>query len=103
MANTVVLGGIQTVQTMEDGKVLVLQARDGELSLSHMMDGEAGSAIQVVTRDYPVYEGPVEVTPAPEAQILRTAATTVLSDIVINPIPNNYGLITWDGSVLTVS
>ena len=24
-------------------------------------------------------------------------------NIRINPIPSNYGLITWDGSVLTVS
>jgi len=27
----------------------------------------------------------------------------VYSDITIAPIPSNYGLITWDGSVLMVS
>lgn len=26
-----------------------------------------------------------------------------LSQVTVNPIPSNYGLITWDGSVLTVS
>ena len=28
---------------------------------------------------------------------------TMASDVTVNPIPSNYGLITWDGSVLTVS
>ena len=38
-----------------------------------------------------------------ETQTLATAEKTVLENIVINPIPSNYGLITWNGSVLTVS
>lgn len=49
------------------------------------------------------YEGSYEVTPGPDAQILETADRWLTQDIVINPIPNNYGLITWDGSVITVS
>lgn len=53
--------------------------------------------------DYPEYTGPTEVTPTQETQVLHTKKRTVLSDITINPIPNNYGLITWDGAKLTVS
>lgn len=49
------------------------------------------------------YSGPVEVTPSAEMQTLETSAFYMQSDIVINPIPSNYGLITWDGSTLTVS
>lgn len=49
------------------------------------------------------YHGEYEVTPSSEEQILPTANTRLAHDIVINPIPSNYGLITWNGSVLTVS
>lgn len=52
---------------------------------------------------YPVYTGETEVTPTQETQVLSTAGTSVLNDIVINPIPSNYGLITWNGLTLTVS
>lgn len=49
------------------------------------------------------YAGPYEVTPTDEIQILRTQQKLMTRNIVINPIPSNYGLITWNGSVLTVS
>ena len=49
------------------------------------------------------YEGVYEVTPSAQTQVLATAEKRALHDIVINPIPNNYGLITWNGSTLTVS
>lgn len=53
---------------------------------------------------YPdAYPGPYEVTPSSEAQVLLTTHTTMTGDLVVNPIPSNYGLITWDGAVLTVS
>lgn len=49
------------------------------------------------------YEGAVEVTPSDEQQTLQTAGLIVPNNIVVNPIPSNYGLITWDGSTLTIS
>ena len=76
---------------------------DGELSLNIPMDGEAGTVIKVTEHDLPVYTGQTEVTPSEETQTLQTANRTVLQNIVINPIPSNYGLITWNGSTLTVS
>ena len=51
----------------------------------------------------PSYEGPYEVTPSSEEQVLNTDAFYMNGNITINPIPNNYGLITWDGSTITVS
>ena len=51
----------------------------------------------------PSYEGPYEVTPSSEEQVLNTDAFYMNGNITINPVPNNYGLITWDGSTLTVS
>ena len=49
------------------------------------------------------YHGATEVTPTQETQTLYTANLLVPVDIIINPIPQNYGLVTWDGSILTVS
>lgn len=76
---------------------------DGDVKLLEAFDGEMGVMTKVHEADYPFYAGPVEVTPSLEAQVLPSAETVVLRDIVVNPIPSNYGLITWNGAVLTVS
>lgn len=49
------------------------------------------------------YEGVYVFTPSNEVQTAPTAYMTLMGDITINPIPSNYGLITYDGSVITVS
>lgn len=51
----------------------------------------------------PAYEGSYEVTPSEETQTLATDSLYMRGNITINPIPSNYGLITWNGSTLTVS
>jgi len=58
-------------------------------------------ARQAVERD--PYEGSYEVTPSSEAQILPTDGLRMTADLVINPIPSNYGLITWNGLGIRVS
>ena len=57
--------------------------------------------VQVVEADY--YEGQTTVTPTQQTQTLLTADKTMRTNVTINPIPSNYGLITWNGSYLTVS
>lgn len=52
---------------------------------------------------YPEYTGPTSITPSAQTQTLYTAYTNMLHDITINPIPSNYGLVTWNGSVLRIS
>ena len=49
------------------------------------------------------YHGEYQVTPSSETQTLETAGKSLTFNIVIDPIPQNYGLITWNGSALTVS
>ena len=49
------------------------------------------------------YSGAYEVTPSLQAQVLPTAGRSLAQNVTINPIPSNYGLITWNGSTLTVS
>ena len=52
---------------------------------------------------YPNYTGPTSVTPSAQAQTLHTKDTALLSDITIGAVPNNYGLITWDGTRIHVT
>ena len=49
------------------------------------------------------YDGPYTVTPSQQKQTLPTMNKTLDQNIVIEPMPSNYGLITWNGSTLTVS
>ena len=49
------------------------------------------------------YEGSYQVTPTTTAQTLGTEGLLMTADLVIEPIPSNYGLITWNGATLTVS
>lgn len=50
-----------------------------------------------------VYDGAYEFTPSGSTQTIDIANKKALNNITINPIPSNYGLITWDGSTITVS
>lgn len=74
---------------------------DGELLLQSVFDGELGFGSG--GSEHGEYTGKTEVTPSRETQILNTAGLVVNQNIKVNPIPSNYGLITWNGSVLTVS
>lgn len=71
----------------------------------------AGTALSTstgtpVARSYvqvPQYEGAYTVTPTAETQTLQTNGLRMTDNITIEPIPSNYGLITWNGSTITVS
>lgn len=77
-----------------------------EVSMSVASDtetiGMTLGAEYVVSKAIP-YEGSYEFTPSEQAQTIEIADKKALHDILINPIPSNYGLITWDGTKLTVS
>ena len=60
-----------------------------------------GASYQMVEGE--TYEGPYEFTPTQETQTVPTADKVLLENIIIHPIPQNYGLITWNGAVITVS
>lgn len=76
---------------------------DGEVSLNLHLDGTPDKVLKVTEYDLPVYDGITEVTPSNQAQVLQTSSKALTRNIVINPIPSNYGLITWNGNTLTVS
>lgn len=59
--------------------------------------------IGMYSATYLEYEGSYEFTPSGETQTIDIRNMIARDDIVINPIPSNYGLVTWNGSVITVS
>lgn len=62
-----------------------------------------GVETPIVTSTIPDYDGEYVFTPTQETQTVYTNGMRLLHNITINPIPNNYGLIGWNGSILTVS
>ena len=86
-----------------DGAAGIDSAIDGATEFDLVLDGEYGEIVRVNAHDLPTYTGATTVTPTTETQTLQTANKSVLSDITINPIPSNYGLITWNGSNLMIS
>lgn len=49
------------------------------------------------------YTGRYRFTPTNKTQVIESENKLLLQNMIIEPIPKNYGLITWNGSFLTVS
>ena len=71
---------------------------DVSFSDSQQFDIDFGGQAQINP-----YSGSYEITPSSSEQVLLTKEKYLSKDVVINPIPSNYGLVTWDGTTLTVS
>ena len=73
----------------------------------HLKTSAATGASFTVSQGIPIYPnaytGATEVTPSADTQTLATEGLMMTANITINPIPSNYGLVTWDGATLTVS
>lgn len=71
----------------------------------HIQDADAARfTVGESTPIYPdTYTGSYTVTPSQSTQILETDHLMMAHNVTINPIPSNYGLITYNGSILTVS
>lgn len=86
---------ITATLTAQIGEVYTLTEQTGE---EYSMESDAA-----YVREAEEYEGAYEFTPTDQIQTIPVAGQTPVQDIIINPIPSNYGLITWNGSTLTVS
>lgn len=51
----------------------------------------------------PDYTGQYSVTPTGERVVLDTNGKGMNGNVIVEPIPSNYGLITWDGFKLVIS
>lgn len=66
---------------------------------------DLGVTEQIVIKNYDTlpYTGEYEYTPTEDTQTVNINGLRATRNIIINPIPSNYGKISWNGSVLTVS
>lgn len=83
---------------VEEPKLYDLAVGSGE-EITAVLD----TAVNVVKLQGEPYEGAYTITPSQETQVLETKNLNCTGNITINPIPSNFGLITWNGSFLTVS
>lgn len=73
---------------------------NGQLSAQKTIN--AGITVPEIVDTEP-FLGRYEYTPTQATQTIPIEGLKATRDITINPIPNNYGLVTWNGSTLTVS
>ncbi len=59
------------------------------------------SAIEVISTELPTQTK--SATPSESAQVIEPDEGHTLSEVTVAAIPSNYGLITWNGTTLTVS
>ena len=67
-----------------------------------VLSSTVASSINIAER-VPTYDGPYELTPTDDVQIIPIEEKKATQDIVINPIPSNYGKIGWNGAYLTAT
>ena len=71
--------------------------------------GEVGNpvSLQIGETGFPIYPEPYRgkytVTPSQNAQTLKTKGLTALENVIVEKIPNCYGLVEWNGSFLRIS
>lgn len=70
----------------------------GEI-VGHLSGGNSISGTVRISGIAP-YGGRYEVTPSEVEQVLPTRGKRMMSDITVNPIPDDYARMAWDGSIL---
>ena len=50
----------------------------------------------------PIYDGETTIIPSENEQVLRTNNHSVMDNIVIKPIPSNYGRVSYNGAYLRI-
>lgn len=88
----------QTIAVLQEQleQIIAIEEESGEKSV------DIASEPITITGTEP-YEGEYHVTPTQSTQTLLTEGLRMTQNVTIDPIPSNYGLITWNGSIITVS
>ena len=96
--------GISGTLSSEIGGAAALGAPSGvDCELSGTAELLAALTVPSSSSGAEPYAGPYDITPTQSDQVLRTVGRLMSDDITVRAIPSNYGLIQWNGSVLTVS
>lgn len=91
------------------GELSTKPSLTGDISQSKSLSGKisnndslSGIISTVYTATAPPYQGEYEVTPGEEEQVIKTQYQVLDKNIIVKPIPSNYGRIVYDGSILTI-
>ena len=71
-------------------------------TLSGMATLNAGLTVPEVVEPNP-FTGAYQYTPTQQSQTIEIQGLQAVENIIINPIPHNYGLISWNGLGIRVS
>lgn len=79
------------------GKLTAEDKIIGEISTKNNLTGNIA-----VSKGYAEFGGFYEITASDEVQTIPVGGLLMRKDITINPIPNNYGRISWNGAELFI-
>lgn len=104
------INGSVTPETSINGSVSWGGALNGTLSPDASVTGTLSSG-PTISADLTIpsavgvdpYQGEYRITPNRQTQTLNTSGKYLQNNVVVEPIPSNYGLITYNGSIITVS
>lgn len=104
------INGSVTPETSINGSVSGGGALNGTLSPDASVTGTLSSG-PTISADLTIpsaigvdpYQGEYRITPSTQTQTLITGGKYLQHNVVVDPIPSNYGLITYNGSTITVS
>ncbi len=86
------------------GTITATLTSNGTLTGALSSPIELGASLTIPSvANAPRYDGEYVFTPTQSEQNIPIKDLMARQDITINPIPSNYGLITWNGSTITVS
>jgi hypothetical protein len=103
------LSGAISPRAVLSGKMKASQTLRGRLSPSGVLCGAIAAqfvlsgTLTIATGTAPAYHGPTEFVPGNAVQIVECAGLVMSSNVVVDAIPSNYGLIGWNGVTLSVS
>lgn len=94
-----IIGAMGAVHGNIAGSLSAPSSIVGNLSAPATIEGD----LSIPSSGSVIYTGAYEFTPTRETQVINIDHKEALRNITINPIPQNYGLITYNGSIITVS
>lgn len=84
---------------------VTLHVAESDGALLHVGSSDAAALSiggEIYSVETPPYEGEYLVTPSEFTQTLQTARKRLEQNVIVEPIPSNYGRISYSGSVITV-
>lgn len=105
-----VVGALSSAKTLHGSLNHLYGSLAGSLAPASTLSGTLSSVERLsgdltipASGSVPVYRGAYEFTPSQQEQVIQIDHKEALADIKINAIPKCYGLITYNGTTITVS